>query len=82
MKEMGLKLTSLRDKKYPSRKLIKPLAYLVAILHPKLSIKRIKESLGTHVDYDVKDAFSVLNLPDYDVDVTLTDAIKSIEAQD
>lgn len=82
MKEMGLKLTSLRGKKYPSRKLIKPLAYLVAILHPKLSIKRIKESLGTHVDYDVKDTFSILDLPDYDVDVTLNDAIKSIEAQD
>ena len=82
MKEIGERLTQITEKKYSSRRLIKPLAYLVAIFHPKLSIKRLKESLGTHVDYNVKDAFSVLELPDYDIDVTLKDAINSIEAQD
>ena len=80
MNEIGERLTQITGKKYSSRKLIKPLAYLVAIFHPKLSIKRLKESLGTYVDYDVKDAFSALELPDYDIDVTLKDAINSIEA--
>jgi len=80
MNEIGERLTRITGKKYSSRKLIKPLAYLVAIFHPKLSIKRLKESLGTYVDYDVKDAFSALELPDYDIDLTLKDAINSIEA--
>ena len=61
---------------------MRPLAYIVAIFHPKLSIKRLKESLGTYVDYNVKDAFQVLELPDFDIDTTLIDAINSIEAQD
>lgn len=81
MNEIGKKLSSITGKKYTSRKLVKPLAYLVAIFHPKLSIKRLKESLGTYVDYDVKDAFHVLELPDYEIETTLIDAINSIEAQ-
>ena len=81
MSEIGKKLSSITSKKYTSRKLVKPLAYLVAIFHPKLSIKRLKESLGTYVDYDVKDAFQVLELPDYEIETTLIDAINSIEAQ-
>ena len=81
MNEIGKKLSSITGKKYTSRKLVKPLAYLVAIFHPKLSIKRLKESLGTYVDYDVKDAFQVLELPDYEIETTLIDAINSIEAQ-
>ena len=82
MNEIGKKLSSITTKKYTSRKLMRPLAYIVAIFHPKLSIKRLKESLGTYVDYNVKDAFQVLELPDFDIDTTLIDAINSIEAQD
>ncbi len=81
MNEIGKKLSSITSKKYTSRKLVKPLAYFVAIFHPKLSIKRLKESLGTYVDYDVKDAFHVLELPDYEIETTLIDAINSIQAQ-
>jgi len=79
MNEIGRELTSMMGKKYTSRKLNKPLAYLVAILHPKLSIKRLRESLGKHVDYDVKDTFQVLQLPNYDPRTTLKDAVVSIE---
>ena len=79
MNDIGRELTSMMGKKYTSRKLMKPLAYLVAILHPKLSIKRLKESLGKHVEYDVKDTFQVLQLPNYDKRATLKDAVTSLE---
>jgi dihydroflavonol-4-reductase len=79
MNEIGRELTSTMGKKYTSRKLMKPLAYLVAMLHPKLSIKRLKGSLGKHVDYDVKDTFQVLQLPNFDTRTTLKDAVTSLE---
>jgi hypothetical protein len=69
-------------KKYATRKLPSTLAYLLAIFHPKLSIKQLKGSLGTHVDYDVEDSFSTLDLPNYDVVSTLVDSINSVKAQD
>ena len=81
MNEMGKELTRIFGSKYTSRRLIKPLAYIVAIFHPKLSIKRLKESLGAHVDYDVKDAFTVLDLKNWDIDSTLRDGVESIQAQ-
>ncbi len=80
MKEMGHALTSLRSEKYTTRKLAKPLAYLVALMHPKLSVKRLRESLGKHVSYDVKDTFEALQLPNFEVHITLNDAVDSIEA--
>ncbi|MEK9695660.1 MAG: hypothetical protein VW270_07820, partial [Candidatus Poseidoniales archaeon] len=59
--------------------LMKPLAYLVAILHPKLSIKRLRESLGKHVNYDVKGTFQDLQLPNFEMRTTLIDAVVSLE---
>jgi len=79
MNEIGRELTSTMGKKYTSRKLMKPFAYLVAMLHPKLSIKRLRASLGMHVDYDVKDSFQALQLPNYDTRTTLKDAVISLE---
>jgi len=79
MNEIGRELTSTMGKKYTSRKLMKPFAYLVAMLHPKLSIKRLRASLGMHVDYDVKDSFQALQLPNYDTRTTLKDAVTSLE---
>lgn len=79
MNEIGRELTSVMGKKYTSRKLMKPLAYLVAILHPKLSIKRLRESLGKHVNYDVKGTFQELQLPNFEMRTTLKDAVVSLE---
>ncbi len=79
MNEIGQELTSVMGKKYTSRKLMKPLAYLVAILHPKLSIKRLRESLGKHVNYDVKGTFQDLQLPNFEMRTTLKDAVVSLE---
>ena len=82
MKEIGKILNSSLPNKYATRKLPRLLAYILAIFHPKLSIKRLKKTLGTHVGYDVEDAFSVLGLPNYDIEATLVDSVNSIKAQD
>ena len=82
MKEIGEILSSILPKKYATRKLPRFFAYILAYFHPKMSIKRLKNSLGTHVRYDVSDSFSVLDLPNYKIEKTFIDSIKSIEAQD
>ena len=82
MKEIGRILNSSLPGKYATRKLPKPLAYLLAIFHPKLSIRRLKKTLGTHIGYDVGDSFSSLDLPNYDIEATLIDSVNSIKAQD
>lgn len=82
MKEIGKELSSKLPRKFATRKLPRLLAYIMAIFHPKLSVKRLKGTLGTHVDYDVGDAFETLSLPNYNVEDTLVDSVKSIQAQD
>ena len=82
MKEIGQTLTSNLPKKYASRKLPRIFAYLLALFHPKLSIKQLKGSLGTHVSYDVKDSFEILELPNLEVVDTLVDSVNSVKAQD
>ena len=82
MKEIGHTLTSNLPKKYASRKLPRIFAYLLALFHPKLSLKQLKGSLGTHVSYDVKDSFEILELPNIEVVDTLVDSVNSVKAQD
>jgi dihydroflavonol-4-reductase len=82
MKEIGQTLTSNLPKKYASRKLPRIFAYLLALFHPKLSIKQLKGSLGTHVSYNVKDSFEILELPNIEVVDTLVDSVNSVKAQD
>ncbi|MDC3297859.1 NAD-dependent epimerase/dehydratase family protein [Candidatus Poseidoniaceae archaeon] len=82
MKEIGKELSSKLPRKFATRKLPRLLAYIMAIFHPKLSVKRLRGTLGTHVDYDVGDAFETLSLPNYNVEDTLVDSVKSIQAQD
>ena len=81
MREIGLMLRKEFGGKWAVRRLPKLLAYFLAIFHPKLSIKTIRNSVGKRVSYDVEDAFEVL-----DVDMTpgkesIIDGITSIQAQ-
>ena len=78
MKEIGIVLSRSTNKKYATWRLPSIFAYLFAALHPKLSIKQLKGSLGTYVSYDVGDAFTDLSLPNYDPETTLLDSINSI----
>ena len=82
MKEIGGVLSGALPKKYATRKLPRLFAYILAFFHPKLSIKRLKNTLGKHVDYDVGDSFEALSIPEHDVTVTLVDSVNSLQAQD
>ena len=82
MKEIGGVLSDNLPKKYATRKLPRFFAYVLAFFHPKLSIKRLKDTLGKHVGYDVGDSFEVLSVPEHDVAVTLVDSVNSLQAQD
>ena len=82
MSEIGQLLSSNLPKKYATKKLPRMLAYVLAIFHPKLSVKQLKNSVGIHVGYDVGDSFSALELPDYEVVTTLVDSVNSVKAQD
>ncbi len=82
MKEIGQTLSSNLPRKYATRRLPSILAYVLAIFHPKLSIKQLRGSLGTYVDYDIGDSYEVLDLPNFDVVSTLVDSINSVKAQD
>jgi len=82
MKEIGKTLAGLLPGKYATRRLPRFFAYAFALIHPKLSIKQLKGTLGTYVNYDVGDSFLDLNLPNYDVERTLVDSMNSIKAQD
>ena len=82
MKEIGAELNSKLPKKYATRKLPRLFAYILAVFHPKISVKRLKGTLGTYVDYDVGGAFEALSLPNYSVEDTLVDSVNSIQAQD
>ena len=82
MKEIGEVLSSSLQKRYATRKLPRFFAYILAYFHPKMSVKQVKNSLGTYVGYDVGDSFRALDLPNYQIEKTLVDSIKSIEAQD
>jgi dihydroflavonol-4-reductase len=82
MKEIGKELNSKLPRKFATRRLPRMFAYVLALFHPKLSIKQLKGTLGTYVDYDVGDAFADLSLTNYSVGDTLVDSVKSIQAQD
>ena len=82
LKEIGQALNGALPGKYATRKLPRYLAYVMALFHPKLSISRLKGTLGRHIGYDIGDSVSALSLPNYEISDTLVDSIKSLQAQD
>lgn len=82
MKEIGQILNGGFDRSFATKKLPRLFAYCLAVLHPKLSLKSIKGSLGRHIGYEIGDSVTALSLPDFDVETTLIDSVRSIQAQD
>lgn len=82
MKEIGEILSKNMEGKFATVKLPTLFAYFLGLIHPKLSVRRLRSALGRHVDYDTNHSFEILSLPDYDIRQTLEDSIKSIRAQD
>ena len=79
MNEIGKILKSKKGGRWPHRRLPKFLAYIVAIFHPKLTIKILKENLGVKVSYDVEDAWEILQIKTHNPEQTIVDAVESIK---
>lgn len=79
MKEIGMELRRLRPKTaYPTKVLPKWLTVIMAILHPKLTVKAVKPSLGRHVGYDVGTSFADLDMSPTPIQDTFLDGLDSI----
>mgnify|MGYP006091383735 CR=1 FL=1 len=78
MKEIGQCLKKRKGGRWATRRLPKTLAYILAIFHPKLTIKQLKGSLGKKVSYDVEDTWDVLEIKPYNPEETIIDSIESI----
>jgi len=62
MRDVGLLLRKeFPQRKWAVRNLPRILAYGVAIFHPKLRLKDMRGSIGTHVDYDSSSQFELLD---------------------
>ncbi|MBT7938267.1 MAG: SDR family NAD(P)-dependent oxidoreductase [Euryarchaeota archaeon] len=61
MKEIGNHLTKvIPERKWARRRLPSIFAYFFAIIHPKLSLRMLKDNLGTQVDYDASAQFDLI----------------------
>ncbi len=76
MKEIGMVLKGKSPRRLP-----KFLVYILAIFHPKLSWRQLKDSLGTTVVYDIGQSYSILQINPVDKNQTLLDGYDSIRAQ-
>lgn len=79
MYEIGTELKRIKpERKWATRKLPSFLAYLFAIVHPKLSIKQLRGNIGVKIGYDVEDVAQELDFVFTDYQQTLADSIDSI----
>jgi dihydroflavonol-4-reductase len=79
MHEIGAELKILKpERKWATRKLPSLLAYLFAIVHPKLSIKQLRANIGVKIGYNVEDVAQELDFVFTDYQQTLADSIDSI----
>ena len=79
MNEIGIELRRLRPKTaYPKKVLPKWLTVIMAMFHPKLTVKAVKPSLGRHVGYDVGTSFADLGMTPTPIQDTFLDGLDSI----
>ena len=79
MHEIGAQLKILKpERKWATRKLPSIFAYMLAIVHPKLSIKQLRGNIGVKIGYDVEDVAQELDFVFTDYQQTLVDSIDSI----
>ena len=61
MKEIGNHLAKvIPERRWARRGLPSIFAYFFAIIHPKLSLRMLKDNLGTQVDYDASAQFDLI----------------------
>jgi len=79
MKEIGQILKTKKGGRWATWKLPKPLAYIVAIFHPKLSIKQLRGSLGSKVDFDSGDTWETLEIQTHSAEDSIIDGVESMQ---
>ncbi len=79
MKDIGAQLRKvLPDKKWAMFRLPSSLAMLMAVFHPKLSVKQVRSSLGRSVGYDIGEMEKELGIQLHASDDTFADSIASL----
>ena len=79
MQEIGTELKVLKpERKWATRKLPSIFAYMLAIVHPKLSVKQLRGNMGVKIGYDVGNVADALGFVFTDYQKTLVDSIDSI----
>ena len=79
MQEIGVELQTLKpERKWATRKLPSIFAYMLAIVHPKLSVKQLRGNIGVKIGYDIGDVANELDFVFTDYQQTLVDSIDSI----
>ena len=79
MQEIGQELNKLKpSRKWATRKLPSIFAYMLAIVHPKLSVKQLRGNMGVKIGYDVGNVAQELDFVFTNYQQTLVDSIDSI----
>lgn len=79
MQEIGRRLRVFKpEKKWAVLRLPKPAAALLAVLHPQLTWKMVRSSLGRHVAYDIGNMEQELEIELHSSEQTLVDSIESV----
>ena len=79
MQEIGRRLRVFKPgKKWAVLRLPKPAAALLAVLHPQLTWKMVRSSLGRHVAYDIGNVEQELGIELHSSEQTLVDSIESM----
>lgn len=79
MNEIGKLLIAKKGGRWPNKRLPKFLAYFLAIFHPKLSFKLLRNNLGIKVSYNVEDSWEVLQIETRNPENTIIESIESIK---
>lgn len=65
-------------KKWAMFRLPSPLATIMAVFHPKLTVRQVRSSLGRHVGYDVGAMEGELGIRLHSTEQTLVDSVESL----
>ena len=80
MNEIGKTLRKLMpERRWPVVRLPSLLAMVLAVFHPRLTVKQVRTSVGRHVNYDVGDVEKNLNIELKNIDDTFKDSIDSLD---
>ena len=79
MRDIGRNLRQFAPgKKWATFCLPSPLATVMAVFHPKLTVRQVRSSLGRHVSYDIESTEEELGISLHSTEKTLVDSVESL----